>query len=218
VRTNQEIFDKIYKRHRWIWGSGTGSIPFLNKPFIDFVNNFLEIHPEIKVVIDIGCGDHQIGKCLKLEHKKYIGCDVAGVVLEKTRKKFSSTNKEFFRLDAVAEKLPPGDLIIVKDVLQHLQNQDVSCILSKLSHYHFVIVQNDMYSKNSFLRKRRENKDIRSGKVRPLDITKEPFKADYSLVLKYTEGMRYFLNIFRRLLLLAPIKKGIYVKYLSATK
>jgi len=211
AHTNQEIFDKIYRRHRWIWGSGTGSIPVFNKPFIQFVNKFLVDHPEIKTVVDIGCGNCQIGRLLELRDRKYIGCDVSEFILKKTRKKFSSTNKKFIRLDAVTDELPLGGLVILKDVLQHLCNRDILRILSKLTAYRFVIIQNDIYCENSVLRKKRENKDIQSGKVRPLDIIKDPFNADYLLALRYTEGMRYFFNMLRRLLLLAPIQKGIFV-------
>lgn len=215
IYTNQEIFNKLYRRHRWIWGSGTGSIPIFNKPFIQFVNKFLDDHPDIKVVVDIGCGDYQIGRHLALREKKYIGCDVSDFVLEKTRAKFSLTNKKFLHLDAVTDELPSGDLVIIKDVLQHLRNRDISRILSKLAVYRFMIIQNDIYSENSILYKKKENKDIRSGKIRPLNIIKVPFNADYLLALKYTEGMRYFFNVLRRLLLLAPIQKGIFVNVSS---
>lgn len=218
MRTNQEIFDKIYKRHRWIWGSGTGSIPSFNKPFIGFVNKFIDDHPEIKVVVDIGCGDHQIGKHFALKHRKYIGCDVSEFVLGRTRKKFSSINKKFLHTDAVTDLLPSGDLVILKDVLQHLCNRDVSRILSKITVYRFVIIQNDIYNENSILYKKRENEDIRSGEVRPLNIIKSPFNADYLIALKYTEGMRYIFNILRRILSLAPIQKGIFVNVSSKAK
>lgn len=208
---NQEVFDKIYRKHRWIWGSGTGSIPILNKPFIRFTNKFLDDHPDIKVVVDIGCGDFQIGRNLALRGRKYIGCDVSSLVFKKIEKKFSSPEKKFLHLDAVTDELPFGDLVILKDVLQHLCNRDISHILSKLTVYRFVIIQNDIYSESSILRNKRENENILSGKVRPLNIMKAPFDADYLIALTYTEGMRYPFNVLRRLLWLAPIQKGIFV-------
>ncbi len=204
---NQEIFNNIYKKHKWGWGSGTGSIPVLNKPFIQFTNAFLKKHQDIRIIVDMGCGDWRIGKSLALKNKKYIGCDVSDFIVKKNRIKFASPDREFLCLDAVVDKLPKGDLVILKDVLQHLCSQDVVRVLSKISVYKYVIIQNDIYDPQH---SPRPLKEIRNGGYRPIDVRN--FDKKYILSKKYTEGIALLLNTLRRLLFLPPIRKGIFIK------
>lgn len=207
IPTNQEIFDDIYKYRKWVFGSGSGSIGVLNKPFLRFINDFLVLHPQVQTILDIGCGDWQIGRHFELDDRNYIGCDVSTVVLNKTKAKFSSPHRRFLQLDAVTDALPDADLVIIKDVLHHLSNDDVSKILQKLPKYRYVIIQNDICKNRSM------NKDIQNGKFRPLDITTGPFNAkEYLLTQEYTEGLYKPWNILRGLFSLPPIRKGIFVK------
>ena len=76
------IFDKIYKYNLWVFGSGSGSIPINNKPYINFLNNFL-INYNIKSIIDIGCGDWQISKNINWNNTKYLGIDIVKMLLIK---------------------------------------------------------------------------------------------------------------------------------------
>lgn len=209
---NREVFNTIYRKHKWLFGSGSGSISIFNKPFIQFVNNFLNDYPDIKVIVDIGCGNFKIGKNLALHGKKYIGCDVSDFVLEKVRGKFSSPNKRFLHLDVVSDELPKGDLVILKDVLQHLCNRDVFRVLSKLTIYRYVIIQNDIYDEKFVFNTKKTNKNIKNGGFRPLDIRKTPFNADCMLAKRYTSGMHYPLNALRQIFLFAPFRKGIFVR------
>ena len=210
--TRAEIFDAIYKRRR-TWGittppSGSGAIWTLNKPFTRFVNNFFDAHPDIHTVVDIGCGDWNISKHLTLKGKKYIGCDVSPLILNETKARYLSPERQFLTLDAVADELPDGDVAIVKDVCIHLSNDDVTRLLQKLKKYRYVIIQNDVYGGTSA----KSAKDIPTGKFRPLDIRNAPFNAQgYSLGLEYTEGYKVVKNFFRILLFMRPQKKRILV-------
>lgn len=205
---NRKAFNTIYKYNLWLWGSGIGSIPMFNKPYLEFINAFLAEHKDIQSIVDIGCGDWQIGRHMNIEDRRYIGCDVSDIVIEKNKKKFGCENITFMQLDAVTETLPDGDLVILKDVIQHLPTEGAQKILEKLDSYKYVVTQNDIYEAQ------RGNRDIKSGQFRPLDVTKEPFnKTDYKLVKVYTEGLRKPLNVLRRILRVPVIRKGIYVKF-----
>jgi len=207
TRTNAKVFDDIYTYNKWIFGSGTGSVAFFNKPYLSFINSFLKQYPDIKTVVDIGCGDWQIGKHLALGDRTYIGGDVSNVIIEKSREKYGSEKVTFVHLDAVTDELPEGDLVIIKDVLQHLPTEDVERVLKKLEKYQYVVTQNDIFENQ------KNNSDINSGQFRPLDVTKEPFnRSGYILTKVYTEGLRKPLNLLRTIMGLKPIKKGIFVK------
>ena len=165
--SNQKVFNNKYIFHGWIWGSGTGSIYIFNKPFVKFINKFLEDHNDIHTVVDIGCGDWQIGKHFDLANRKYIGCDVSDYIIKKTKAKFASANREFLHLDAISDELPKGDLVICKDVMQHLCNRDIHCLLSKISIFRYIIIKNDIYDTQNFS----SVNDIRNGKFRHIDVT-----------------------------------------------
>jgi SAM-dependent methyltransferase len=191
-----------------LWGSGIGSIPVFNKPYLSFVNNFLEEHSDIQTIVDIGCGDWQIGQQLHIQGREYIGTDVSDYIVAKNKKRFKNDNVTFMHLDAVTEPLPEGDLATLKDVIQHLPTEGAQKVLENLDAYKYVVMQNDIYEDQ------RGNWDIQSGQFRPLDVTKEPFnKTEYKLVKVYTEGLRKSLNVVRKIFSISPIRKGIYVKF-----
>ena len=200
---NTSIFDKIYNNNEWYFGSGSGSVAIFNKPFISFVNKFLKEHPEVKTVIDLGCGDWQIAKHFELGDRKYIGCDVSKFIIEKTRAKYATPARLFLHFDAVKNELPSGDLIIVKDVLQHLSNIDVVKIISKLNGCRYVIISNSFHDWIT------TNKEIVN--------RKPPFNASqYFLVEEYVETLLKPINLAHQLLFLPKIKKGIFTNHWRA--
>ncbi|MBI4120774.1 MAG: class I SAM-dependent methyltransferase [Parcubacteria group bacterium] len=199
------LFDEIYKKHKWLFGSGTGSIAALNRPYITFINTILKKHTDIRTVVDIGCGDWQIGRNLELGDREYIGCDVSRFILEKTKAKFSAPKRQFIHLDAVTDELPDGDLVIVRDVLQHLSHKEVGRVLSKLEKYKYVIIQNDIRGGGT------KNRDIQTGEFRPLDITAPPFNSGrYRLTFVYTSGWLKIANPLIGLLHVSPLLKGVF--------
>ena len=68
------VFDKIYKHNTWMFGSGSGSVPINNKPYIEFLKDLLA-NKQISSVIDIGCGDWQLAKNINWNGIKYLGID-----------------------------------------------------------------------------------------------------------------------------------------------
>ena len=99
---NEEIFDKIY--NEGIWGrdksmistSGGGShIKEIINPYITKVSDFLKkIKPS--VIVDLGCGDFNVGSKFVSLTDRYIACDVSNVILRRNKDKFSSLkNVEF---------------------------------------------------------------------------------------------------------------------------
>jgi len=200
ITENSHIFDDIYRSGKWRFGIGVDSIWFLDRYFLNFINHFLQSHPDIKTVVDVGCGDWRIGRRLRLDGRRYIGCDVS---------KFIRPGTEFLTLDAAADDLPKGDLAIVRDVLQHLCCKDVAIILSKLEKFPYVVIQNDYFRSDAL------NKDILNGEWRPVDITIPPFCFNnYKLVSVHTGALYKPWNAARRILGMSPIivQKGIHIK------
>ena len=122
-----KIFDKIYVDK--LWGkdeledrlfSGEGSYdPKLTDNYVKVIEDFL-LSLNNPSVLDLGCGDFEVGKRLIPYIFKYIAADVSSLVIEQNKKRFSETDVKFIHLDASSNELPSVDLIIVRQVLQHL--------------------------------------------------------------------------------------------------
>jgi SAM-dependent methyltransferase len=142
-RSASEVFDEIYKKNKWGGNfgesfSGTGSVGASAVDYISTINNFISAN-RINSVLDIGCGDFRVG--INILCDKYIGIDVAPTVIEKNKKRFGSSARDFMCLDAAgSEPLPQAQLCLIRRVLQHLSNAQISAILAKLDAFPYVIV------------------------------------------------------------------------------
>ena len=167
--TPTEIFDKLYKSGGWNGiGSGPGSNVEINKEYLTILHKIIDYTPSIKTVIDIGCGDWQLMKNLSFT-KNYIGIDVSPYIIEQNKIKYEKENVKFLIGDLISGNLPDGDICIVKDVLQHLTNDQVKICLDNLKKYKICIITND-YTDSSAT-------DIQMGQWRPINILLPPFSV-----------------------------------------
>jgi len=177
MNTDYEVFDNIYKKGGWNGlGSGPGSLVKNNKEYIQILHNIIDYTPSINTIVDLGCGDWQIMKELKLK-KKYVGIDVSSTVIENNIKTHSKENISFKVSNLVTDELPDGDLCIIKDVLQHLPNKDVFKCLEKLKKFKYCLITNDYTDVNY--------KDIKIGRYRKLNILLEPFNHNGVTIYGY---------------------------------
>jgi 2-polyprenyl-3-methyl-5-hydroxy-6-metoxy-1,4-benzoquinol methylase len=176
--SNAEVFSKIYKEDLWHGGSGAGSKLENVKEYVDILQKYID-KPEIKTVLDLGCGDWQFSKFLDLSSVSYLGVDVVESVIESNNTSYSASNIKFISRDITTYEIPKVDLIICKDVLQHLCNKDVVTILVKIiTSSKFSLITNDFNPENT------ENKDIDNGDYRCLDFTLSPFYLDVVTLLE----------------------------------
>jgi len=186
----ENIFTKIYEKNIWSKGSGKGSSLKYNKQYIDFLTEFMN-ELNIKKVLDIGCGDWQFSQHINWSDIDYIGIDCVNSVVNSNNLKFATENIKFLHLDPTLdseyENLPKNcDLVILKDILQHWNNEEIISFMDKLTsenHKYILIVNNYKDSKN-------ENRDINNryhyakidakkyplNKYKPLVILKYKFK------------------------------------------
>jgi hypothetical protein len=135
-----DAFDLIYKRG--VWGgngqpySGTGSHDeYIAGTYVAMVDAFLAKLPSSNVV-DLGCGDYAVGEQLVCD--SYIGCDISEVVLASNRERFPGV--DFRKLDLIHDPLPEGDVGIVRQVLQHLDNACITAFIRRSLPYKYLIV------------------------------------------------------------------------------
>jgi SAM-dependent methyltransferase len=153
-RSAGEVFDEIYRRNKWGGDSGeafsgSGSVGLPVERYLSTINEFIRIN-RIDSVLDIGCGDYRVGKRIACE--KYIGVDVAPSVIEENNRRYGRASREFVCLDAAgSDRLPEARLCLIRQVLQHLSNAQISAILAKLDQFPFVIITEHQIAATDFV-------------------------------------------------------------------
>ena len=92
------------------------------------------------MVIDLGCGDFNIGRQLTDLCSTYHGCDIVEPLIEHNIRKFSQDGVAFSCIDATTQKLPQGDVLIVRQVLQHLSNAAIQKVVTQFTDFVHVIL------------------------------------------------------------------------------
>merc|ERR1712048_281893 len=114
----------------------------------------------------------------------YTGIDVSSTVIAANKEKYEKTNASgssiTFKVGSATESLPGADLLIIKDVLQHLPFCDVVHVINANFYtsinayqpkFKYILYTNDVKDGVA-------NEDIeRPGLYRVLDITKPPFNV-----------------------------------------
>lgn len=143
-RSAAEVFGEIYRNN--LWGgqsgeffSGEGTHHIANDAYVDFIADFASQHG-LRRIIDIGCGDFKIGRQLAAPGISYHGIDVVAELIERNNRLFGASNITFSCLDATRDELPDGDLVLVREVLQHLSNDEIAVIFAKLATYPFALI------------------------------------------------------------------------------
>ena len=168
-----DVFSDVYERDLWNGGSGPGSAPENSEVYRRFLQEFLDGFDYPVKVVDLGCGDWRIGELMDWSGVDYVGVDVVPEVIEANQRRDTPDNVSFECLDALTEELPGGDVLIVKDVLQHWPNADVLRLLDAAEErFTFTMVTNDVSSKSH---PAKVNSDIALGDWRPIDIERAPF-------------------------------------------
>ena len=168
-RKDYSVFDRLYRSGGWSgMGSGPGSAADSNQEYLWILHKILRYTPSIKTVLDIGCGDWQHMQHADLEGKEYLGVDVSSYVIESNQRRFTRPGVSFRELNPILEDIPQVDLVIIKDVLQHLPNADTAIILKKIrERSRFALITNDYTDVN--------RGDIAVGEHRPINVLLEPY-------------------------------------------
>ena len=181
--TPAAVFGRIYREKHWggpnyDFYSGSGSyVPDVIDPYVLAVSTFLSKLPAPPEIVDIGCGDFTAAGRIANLARHYHACDVVPDLIDRNRRLFSSPHVTFHRLDATVDVLPHADVVIVKQVFQHLSNEHIAAVVSRLARYPIWIVSEHVPF-GSF----KPNRDIQTGGYTrmPLNsgvvLTEKPFR------------------------------------------
>ncbi len=136
-----EIFTQIYARA--LWGrssdplqphcSGTGSRDCaVVDSYVSSVRVWLQTFSTPQSVVDIGCGDFEVGSKIRDVCGRYIACDVVAPLILSNSRRWASYDVDWKVLDASIESPPPANIAFLRQVLQHLSNDKIACVLGGL--------------------------------------------------------------------------------------
>ena len=196
----EDIFSKIYKKKIWggsnvLFYSGSGSHDKkLKDTYCKEISIFCSKFKKKQDVLDIGCGDFSIGKSIRKYFKKYYAYDVVESLINFNKKKFKDLNVIFAKKNATCDDLPKTDVVIIREVFQHLSNNNIQKILKKIkNNYKYLIITEVISSNKDF----KANVDQKNGPIAKrafnnsgVEITKPPFNFKFRKKIKQFELYR----------------------------
>ena len=180
-------FQYIYKSQYWqniengsVSGSGSNAVS-TEKIKIELREFILQNN--ISSIIDIPCGDWQWMSTFDLNNIDYKGYDIVEELIISNTKKYKSDNISFGVKNLINDSLPKTDFIIIRDMLNHLDESDIHLCIKNLqdSDFRFIGITNFPSIKDNstgFL-----GDKLRLGdRWRPINFTLEPFNLSNPLI------------------------------------
>ncbi len=161
----EEIFTKIYKEDLWgsskteennkSFYSGPGSYNNTAVEYVDLISKFIKSN-DINSITDIGCGDFNIGNqiCQRMKLIKYTGVDIVPSLIERNVNNYSNDKINFICANALTDKIPVSDLLLIRQVFQHLSNEDILLVIKNIfSRYKYIIITEQQIKKDLLIKK-----------------------------------------------------------------
>jgi len=174
----EKRFSNIYSFNLWFKNgqsrSGSGSTLEATSRIRSWLEQILS---DLKAnnLTDVGCGDFYWMKEVNLPCE-YIGLDIVSEIIELNRSSYEDVNLIFKKHNAVIDELPKeADVVLCREVLFHLSFEDGIKMIKNIfeSNARFLIIT----SSNNTI----ENKNIRTGEFRNLNLKLPPFNFPKSI-------------------------------------
>lgn len=178
----QDMFRSIYLSNAWGGEpgqlfSGLGSLPQYTSAYVGALLALLR-EGAVKTVVDLGCGDFQVGRRIaeQMPNLRYLALDIVPEVIEHSAARSSDLkNVEFQVCDMLTDDLPAAEVCLLRQVLQHYDNASVLQALRRLERYPLVVISEHIRLSEGLI----PNLDQQSGhRIRcggGLQIDKPPF-------------------------------------------
>jgi len=156
-----EIFGRLYRDGFWgksddpeqKFFSGSGSHdPKVVNTYVSAIENFLNSLDESPDVVDLGCGDFAVGKKIRRLCRRYVACDIVPSLIAWNTDVHNALNVDFRVLDLTKDELPPGGVVFIRQVLQHLSNDQIIGVLPKLAKtYRYLVLTEHLPGADNFV-------------------------------------------------------------------
>jgi hypothetical protein len=185
------VFTNIYQNNAWgskesVSGGGSTltQTSLIRKALPELFTSL-----NIKTILDAPCGDRNWIKEINLTSFTYIGLDIVPEIIQKNKQLFPSIN--FLLSDICKDSIPQVDLILCRDCLGHLPNNEIINALKNFKKSNSKYLLTTTFTDKN----RKVNNDIRAGKWRTIDLSRPPFNIGDPLLIineECTEGNNKF--------------------------
>lgn len=172
----KDIFESIYTNKVWkesfTTETGPGSTLDCSEQYLIFLKNYCAKN-NIESILDLGCGDFNLMRHFNFVDKTYLGVDIVSFVIESNNHKYGNCNVKFENSSLLDYTFDNHfDLIVIKDVFQHLSTDSIKRILNNIKNSNHILITNDFIE---------DNIDILDGGYTPINLTNDPFNilGDY---------------------------------------
>lgn len=169
--SSEETFQLIHERNLWngpdsVSGAGASrsqtdslqvELPLLLKAL------------NVRVLLDLPCGDFGWMQNVDLPIETYIGGDLVDALIADNRRRFGNEHHLFMNLDVTRDKLPKADLLFCRDCLVHLSFEDIFRALDNIRRSSIPYVLTTTFPECH------RNEDITTGDWRLLNLEEPPF-------------------------------------------
>lgn len=147
--STKDVFTKIYedgewggvgdREHKYFSGSGSRSTPA--EIYIAAVEKFMLSLDHKPDVVDLGCGDFNVGSRVRPFCDHYVACDIVDSLIRFNAEKYKALDVDFRMLDLTLDELPPGEVVFVRQVLQHLSNDGIERAIEMIpTRYRYLVL------------------------------------------------------------------------------
>lgn len=169
-----EYFTRAYDEK--LWGGGMGSRQQHTARYRALLEDLLQQF-KISSVLDIGCGDGLIYSLVHWGQVYYTGIDIVPEVVTRLNREYGGINTHFLHGDVLAmQVVPPAEMLIVKDVLQHWTDEEILRFLPIMDRYRFALITNDVNAKYGRYKWH--------ARWRPVDLRRSPFNRVGDVLLE----------------------------------
>ncbi|WP_298282977.1 glycosyltransferase [Acidocella sp.] len=168
--SKKEIFVDQFEQNGGGYGFGKGSYPANTTGYRSYVEKFI-FENDVNSIVEIGCGNYAIFEKIYCHDATYVGLDIIPELIEQNKRNFQRPGVSFQLMPEQAEGLPHADLLVIKSVLQHLDNQTIIAFRDQIiPKYRFCLITNSLNTQGHST-----NMDIQSGDFRPLNLVEAPY-------------------------------------------
>ena len=164
----------------WGFGSRHGSLPRVTRGYRTYVERFIREN-RIKTVVDFGCGDWQFSRLIDWSGADYLGLDIHPDLIQRNQSKYARKGVRFELSPEEFASVPSGELLLVKDVLQHFSTALIDEFMAHVvPRFRFALITNCAKPAAAL------NREIEIGGWRPLDLRAQPFLLDVPAVFSFS--------------------------------
>ena len=159
--STQQLFTKIYEKAMWgksndpaeKFFSGPGSHdPNIVDPYIQAIEGFIASLAKKPNVVDLGCGDFAIGSKFRHLCNDFVACDIVEPLIIWNKQRYKDDSIDFRVLDITKDPLPSGDIVFIRQVLQHLSNDQIIRIIPEIiAKYKFLVLTEHLPKSDTYV-------------------------------------------------------------------